>query len=238
MTGVSTGIGYEIAKALVVAGFHVFGSVRKQRDAASVALDFGSAFTPLVFDVTDEEGIAKAASKVRLRSKLPCKMPDRITCDSFPDPPRDIPHCLAQFYSYTQSRYQNAGSSIRFNFQTKSISSPGASSIGGKDSGWPGEQCWHCKPRLPGAPANRGVQEGHPSEPGRHPCSHTGVLLLIAGQMHLVAFGSSPISSTTKAGRRQPFLLRWRLHCLLSLAFPLCLRTKLCSRAGGGLYEY
>ncbi|KAK9917367.1 hypothetical protein WJX75_003592 [Coccomyxa subellipsoidea] len=65
VTGVSTGIGFEIAKALVVAGFHVFGSVRKQRDASDVQLDLGAAFTPLVFDVTDEIGIGKAALKVR-----------------------------------------------------------------------------------------------------------------------------------------------------------------------------
>ena len=64
VTGVSTGIGFEIAKALVVAGFHVFGSVRKQRDASDVQLDLGAAFTPLVCDVTDEIGIGKAALKV------------------------------------------------------------------------------------------------------------------------------------------------------------------------------
>lgn len=64
MTGVSTGIGFETAKALIVEGFHVFGSVRKQRHAADLRLDLGAAFTPLLFDVTDEVALAKAALKV------------------------------------------------------------------------------------------------------------------------------------------------------------------------------
>ncbi|BDA48451.1 Retinol dehydrogenase 16 [Coccomyxa sp. Obi] len=65
VTGVSTGIGFETAKALIVEGFHVFGSVRKQSHAADLRLNLGAAFTPLLFDVTDEAAIAKAALKVR-----------------------------------------------------------------------------------------------------------------------------------------------------------------------------
>lgn len=64
VTGVTTGIGLATAKGLIVAGFHVFGSVRDRKAALSLRQDLGAAFTPLIFDVTDEDAIAKAASKV------------------------------------------------------------------------------------------------------------------------------------------------------------------------------
>ncbi len=69
VTGVSTGIGFETAKALIVEGFHVFGSVRKERHAVDLRLDLGAAFTPLLFDVTDEAAIAKAVLKVEFSPK-------------------------------------------------------------------------------------------------------------------------------------------------------------------------
>jgi len=64
VTGVSTGIGWAITKVLTAKGFHVFGSVRKQADADRLQAEFGSAFTPLVFDVTDEAAVTAAARKV------------------------------------------------------------------------------------------------------------------------------------------------------------------------------
>lgn len=66
VTGVSTGIGRAIAEALVAAGWHVFGSVRKEKDAAELSARLGADFTPLVFDVTDDASIRRAADAVKL----------------------------------------------------------------------------------------------------------------------------------------------------------------------------
>jgi NAD(P)-dependent dehydrogenase (short-subunit alcohol dehydrogenase family) len=65
VTGVSTGIGNGIARQLVKAGFHVFGSVRKRTDATRLSKEFGSAYTPLIFDVTDGKALAAAAMLVK-----------------------------------------------------------------------------------------------------------------------------------------------------------------------------
>jgi NAD(P)-dependent dehydrogenase (short-subunit alcohol dehydrogenase family) len=64
ITGVSTGIGWGTAKALVAQGWRVFGSVRKQADADRVRSELGANFTPLLFDVTDEPAIARAVQIV------------------------------------------------------------------------------------------------------------------------------------------------------------------------------
>ena len=64
VTGVSTGIGRAIAKALVDAGWKVFGSVRKEKDAAEASAALGANFTPLLFDVTDNAAIRREAEKV------------------------------------------------------------------------------------------------------------------------------------------------------------------------------
>ena len=61
ITGVSTGIGYGAAKQFVQRGYTVYGSVRTQADADRLQAEFGDAFTPLLFDVTDAEAVAKAA---------------------------------------------------------------------------------------------------------------------------------------------------------------------------------
>ena len=53
VTGASTGIGWGCVKVLAGHGFHVFGSVRKQADADRLTAEFGAAFTPLVFDITE-----------------------------------------------------------------------------------------------------------------------------------------------------------------------------------------
>jgi NAD(P)-dependent dehydrogenase (short-subunit alcohol dehydrogenase family) len=65
VTGVSTGIGWGAVKVLTGHGFHVFGSVRKQADADRLKQDFGDAFTPLIFDVTDAAAAQAAAETVR-----------------------------------------------------------------------------------------------------------------------------------------------------------------------------
>lgn len=64
VTGVSTGIGLAAAKVLAAKGFRVFGSVRKAADGERVAAEVGAGFTPLVFDVTDEAGVAAGARAV------------------------------------------------------------------------------------------------------------------------------------------------------------------------------
>lgn len=64
VTGVSSGIGRAIAACLIEEGWHVFGSVRKQDDAAAASEAFGEAFTPLLCDVTEEASITAAVEKV------------------------------------------------------------------------------------------------------------------------------------------------------------------------------
>lgn len=65
VTGVSTGIGWGVTKVLIGKGMHVFGSVRKPEDGERLKAEFGDAFTPLLFDVTDEAAVAAAATQVR-----------------------------------------------------------------------------------------------------------------------------------------------------------------------------
>jgi len=65
VTGASTGIGRAISKALVDQGWRVFGSVRKEEDAADLRSALGDSCTPLLFDVTDPEAINAAAAQVR-----------------------------------------------------------------------------------------------------------------------------------------------------------------------------
>src|SRR6187549_3215961 len=65
VTGVSTGIGWGITKVLIQRGFRVFGSVRKAQDAERLQAEFGTAFIPLIFDITDELKVKAAAQQVR-----------------------------------------------------------------------------------------------------------------------------------------------------------------------------
>src|SRR5215204_2101470 len=65
ITGASTGIGWASTKLLLDRGFRVFGSVRKQADADRLKGEFGTNFTPLLFDVTDEPAVLAAARDVR-----------------------------------------------------------------------------------------------------------------------------------------------------------------------------
>ena len=64
VTGVSSGLGRGVVAVLIRQGWTVFGSVRKEADAADLQRAFGKAFVPLVFDVTDEAAIAAAAQTV------------------------------------------------------------------------------------------------------------------------------------------------------------------------------
>jgi len=64
VTGSSTGIGRGIAKVLTTQGIRVFGSVRRASDAERLSAELGSLFVPLIFDVTDRAGVARAAEQV------------------------------------------------------------------------------------------------------------------------------------------------------------------------------
>ena len=64
ITGVSTGIGFGAAKEFVTHGYQVFGSVRREADAARLQADLGDNFTPLIFDLTDSEAVRAAACQV------------------------------------------------------------------------------------------------------------------------------------------------------------------------------
>ena len=66
VTGVSTGIGWGIAKVMTAKGFRIFGSVRKQADAERLRAELGERFSPLIFDVTDAAAVARAAAEVRV----------------------------------------------------------------------------------------------------------------------------------------------------------------------------
>ena len=64
VTGVSTGIGWGITKVLIEHGYRVFGSLRKPQDVERLSKEFGAAFVPLLFDVTDEKNVHSAAKQV------------------------------------------------------------------------------------------------------------------------------------------------------------------------------
>jgi len=64
VTGVSTGIGYAIARVLVDHGVHVFGSVRRAEDGQRIRDELGDRFAPLVFDVTDPTAIQESVPAV------------------------------------------------------------------------------------------------------------------------------------------------------------------------------
>lgn len=64
ITGVSSGIGWGATKVLLQHGFRVFGSVRQEKDAVRLQAEFGQAFTPLLFDITDEAAVRRSAAEV------------------------------------------------------------------------------------------------------------------------------------------------------------------------------
>ena len=65
ITGVSSGIGHGTLSYFVKKGFHVYGSVRNSKDANKLKKIFRENFTPLIFDVTKEAQVKKAASIVK-----------------------------------------------------------------------------------------------------------------------------------------------------------------------------
>lgn len=70
VTGASTGIGRATAAALVAARFHVWATVRRPDDAASLQAAHGDAVTTLELDITDEEAVRDAGAQVRAAGPL------------------------------------------------------------------------------------------------------------------------------------------------------------------------
>ena len=64
ITGVSSGIGEGLCRELVTRGYRVFGSVRKPEDAERLQSELGGNFSPLLFDVTDHDGVRAGARTV------------------------------------------------------------------------------------------------------------------------------------------------------------------------------
>ncbi|MEP2978127.1 MAG: SDR family oxidoreductase [Lentilitoribacter sp.] len=64
ITGAARGIGYQLCKAALSDGSKVLGSVRSHSDADKLRNAFGENFTPLVFDVRDQEAVSKALSNI------------------------------------------------------------------------------------------------------------------------------------------------------------------------------
>ncbi|MBF7729044.1 SDR family NAD(P)-dependent oxidoreductase [Pseudomonas sp. N040] len=64
ITGTSSGIGLDCARLLIENGFQVIGTVRQAADGERVREQLGSAFTPLLLDVTDLAGIPAAIAEV------------------------------------------------------------------------------------------------------------------------------------------------------------------------------
>ena len=65
ITGVSTGIGLGTLSYFVKNGFHVYGSVRNSKDASRLKKIYKDNFTPLIFDVTKEAQLKKAAVDIQ-----------------------------------------------------------------------------------------------------------------------------------------------------------------------------
>ncbi len=65
ITGVSSGIGHECAKFMLGKGYHVFGSIRTDKDATRLREELGEAFHPLIFDLTDHKAVCDAAEEAK-----------------------------------------------------------------------------------------------------------------------------------------------------------------------------
>jgi short-subunit dehydrogenase len=67
ITGVSSGLGYAMTKALIQDNsYFVFGSVRQEKDGEILKQKFGELFHPLVFDVTNPVGFQKAVEETKI----------------------------------------------------------------------------------------------------------------------------------------------------------------------------
>jgi NAD(P)-dependent dehydrogenase (short-subunit alcohol dehydrogenase family) len=65
ITGASSGFGEVTARLLAERGFLVYAGVRRAQDGERVAASIGERCVPVIIDVTDERGIAAAATRLR-----------------------------------------------------------------------------------------------------------------------------------------------------------------------------
>lgn len=65
ITGTSSGIGFASVRYLIDRGFFVFGCVRTESDAEELRKAYPKQFSPLVFDLIDEEAIHQSAAEVK-----------------------------------------------------------------------------------------------------------------------------------------------------------------------------
>jgi short-subunit dehydrogenase len=65
ITGVSSGIGYDLTRKFISHGYKVFGSVRTEQDAKKLVSKFGENYFPIIFDVTNKNEIINAANIVK-----------------------------------------------------------------------------------------------------------------------------------------------------------------------------
>ena len=70
VTGASTGIGRATVHELVSAGFHVFGTVRREADAENLRQQFPDTVTPLLMDLLDEDSVRAAGEVVKAAGPL------------------------------------------------------------------------------------------------------------------------------------------------------------------------
>ena len=70
ITGSSTGIGRATVLELVNAGFHVFGTVRREADAESLKRQFPKVVTPVMMDLLEENSVRAAGELIKANGPL------------------------------------------------------------------------------------------------------------------------------------------------------------------------
>lgn len=65
ITGVSSGIGFELTKKFIKQGYIVYGSIRNENEAEELSTLLGNSFIPLIFDICKEDEVKSAAIKLQ-----------------------------------------------------------------------------------------------------------------------------------------------------------------------------
>lgn len=68
ITGVSTGIGLATARALCSKKIQVYGTIRKAEDRQILSSEFPDLFVPIIYDVTDKDGLQAVVAQVLEKS--------------------------------------------------------------------------------------------------------------------------------------------------------------------------
>ncbi|KUM99838.1 short-chain dehydrogenase [Streptomyces yokosukanensis] len=82
VTGANKGIGHHIARLLAAEGFIVYVGSRDAGRGQEAAAEIGSGARPLVLDVTDEDGVARAAARIDRLDVLVNNAGIAVTLDS------------------------------------------------------------------------------------------------------------------------------------------------------------